>query len=156
VVAGLLNKQVGGELEISEFAVKAHRGKVMRKMKTACLAGLVNMTTRLRLAPAPSTCAERVTLHRSFSADLLWSPSLDSLERRSSRRLIQRYRRYHRLIDSPPRFWCDCTVFCVLKRICAARTVFQKGILHGPARESAVDRHSPHHGWPEWDTQQRA
>lgn len=49
VVAGLLNKQVGGELGISEITVKAHRGKVMRKMMADSLAGLVNMAARLRL-----------------------------------------------------------------------------------------------------------
>ena len=53
VVSGLLNKQVGGELGISEITVKAHRGKVMRKMKADSLADLVNMAARLRLAPAP-------------------------------------------------------------------------------------------------------
>src|SRR6202035_3065588 len=52
VVSGLLNKQVGGELGISEITVKAHRGKVMRKMKARSLADLVNMAARLRLAPA--------------------------------------------------------------------------------------------------------
>lgn len=50
VVAGLLNKQVGGELGISEITVKAHRGQVMRKMKAGSLADLVNMAARLRLA----------------------------------------------------------------------------------------------------------
>jgi FixJ family two-component response regulator len=54
VVSGLLNKQVGGELGISEITVKAHRGKVMRKMKAGSLADLVNMAARLRLAPAPT------------------------------------------------------------------------------------------------------
>jgi FixJ family two-component response regulator len=54
VVTGLLNKQVGGELGISEITVKAHRGKVMRKMKARSLADLVNMAARLGLAPAPT------------------------------------------------------------------------------------------------------
>lgn len=49
VVAGLLNKQVGGELGISEITVKAHRGNVMRKMKAGSLASLVNMAARLRI-----------------------------------------------------------------------------------------------------------
>src|SRR3989442_859534 len=53
VVSGLLNKQVGGELGISEITVKAHRGKVMRKMKADSLADLVNMAARLRLVRAP-------------------------------------------------------------------------------------------------------
>ncbi len=51
VVSGLLNKQVGGELGISEITVKAHRGQVMRKMKADSLAGLVTMAARLQLAP---------------------------------------------------------------------------------------------------------
>lgn len=49
VVAGLLNKQVGDELNISETTVKAHRGCVMRKMKAESLADLVKMAARLRL-----------------------------------------------------------------------------------------------------------
>ena len=49
VVSGLLNKQVGFELGISEITVKAHRGKVMQKMKADSLPALVNMAARLRL-----------------------------------------------------------------------------------------------------------
>jgi FixJ family two-component response regulator len=52
VVTGLLNKQVGFELGISEITVKAHRGKVMRKMKAASLVDLVTMAAKLRLTPA--------------------------------------------------------------------------------------------------------
>jgi FixJ family two-component response regulator len=53
VVAGLLNKQIGGELCISEITVKAHRGNVMRKMKSESLAELVTMAARLGVAPRP-------------------------------------------------------------------------------------------------------
>lgn len=53
VVSGLLNKQVGGELGISEITVKAHRGQVMRKMEAESLADLVNMASRLRISAAP-------------------------------------------------------------------------------------------------------
>jgi FixJ family two-component response regulator len=52
VVSGLLNRQVGGELGISEITVKAHRGNMMRKMKADSLANLVTMAARLRLARA--------------------------------------------------------------------------------------------------------
>ena len=58
VSSGLLNKQVGGELGISEITVKAHRGQVMRKMKADSLPALVHMVDGLGLASAafPQRC----------------------------------------------------------------------------------------------------
>ena len=52
VASGLLNKQVGGELGISEITVKAHRGQVMQKMKADSFADLVKKAARLGLASA--------------------------------------------------------------------------------------------------------
>lgn len=49
VVSGLLNKQVGSELGISEITVKAHRGKVMQKMKADSVAHLVKIASRLQV-----------------------------------------------------------------------------------------------------------
>jgi FixJ family two-component response regulator len=54
VICGRLNKQVGGALGISEITVKAHRGKMMRKMKADSLPDLVTMAARLGLAAAPN------------------------------------------------------------------------------------------------------
>ena len=55
VVSGLLNKQVGGELGISEITVKAHRGNVMRKMQADSLADLVRMAAKVCPADAPKS-----------------------------------------------------------------------------------------------------
>lgn len=52
VVTGMLNKQIGMKLGISEITVKAHRGKVMQKMKADSVADLVKTAVRLGLAPA--------------------------------------------------------------------------------------------------------
>jgi FixJ family two-component response regulator len=52
VVAGMLNKQIGLELGISEITVKAHRGKMMLKMKADSVADLVKVAMRLGLTPA--------------------------------------------------------------------------------------------------------
>jgi FixJ family two-component response regulator len=53
VVSGLLNKQVGFELGISEITVKGHRGNMMQKMNADSFADLVRMAAELRLAPSP-------------------------------------------------------------------------------------------------------
>jgi FixJ family two-component response regulator len=50
VISGLLNKQVGAELNISEFTVKVHRGHVMRKMRADSLAELVRMAEQLGIS----------------------------------------------------------------------------------------------------------
>jgi len=55
VVSGMLNKQVGDQLGISEITVKAHRGRVMQKMKVESLAGLVKTAGKLRIPSMPST-----------------------------------------------------------------------------------------------------
>jgi FixJ family two-component response regulator len=55
VVLGLMNKQVGGELEISEITVKAHRGRVMQKMGAHSFADLVRMAAALGLPTGSST-----------------------------------------------------------------------------------------------------
>ena len=52
VVRGLLNKQVSGELGISEITVKQHRGRMMRKMRTRSLPELVTIAARLGLVTA--------------------------------------------------------------------------------------------------------
>ena len=64
VVSGLLNKQIGGELGISEITVKAHRGQVMRKMQADSVADLVRIAVRLGPSRAlNSSCSAHLTLN---------------------------------------------------------------------------------------------
>jgi FixJ family two-component response regulator len=53
VVKGLMNKQVGFELDISEITVKAHRGRVMEKMRAVTFVDLVNMAGKLGISTGP-------------------------------------------------------------------------------------------------------
>ena len=52
VATGLVNKQIAGEMDISEVTVKMHRGNVMRKMKARSLAELVRMADLLDIRRA--------------------------------------------------------------------------------------------------------
>jgi FixJ family two-component response regulator len=55
VVAGLLNKQIAGELGTTEMTIKTHRGRVMRKMQAASLADLVRMAEKVKVPPPSSS-----------------------------------------------------------------------------------------------------
>jgi DNA-binding CsgD family transcriptional regulator len=59
VVSGLLNKQVGDELGISEITVKAHRGRVMRKMNAGSLAELVTIAAKLHIKRVDTSVTAR-------------------------------------------------------------------------------------------------
>jgi DNA-binding CsgD family transcriptional regulator len=74
VSAGLLNKQVGGQLGISEITVKAHRGQVMQKMHANSFADLINMAAKLGL----SRRKELPRLRRDDSATDLTGVLLES------------------------------------------------------------------------------
>ena len=71
VSSGLLNKEIGCELGISEITVKAHRGQVMRKMRAASLADLVKMAGKLGLAKA----READDAPQSYRSSSLWKQS---------------------------------------------------------------------------------
>src|SRR4051794_2568168 len=68
VVSGLMNKQVGGELGISEITVKAHRGRMMGKMKARSLASLVMMAARLRVVDV-SSAQYPLPMHRDSKVE---------------------------------------------------------------------------------------
>jgi FixJ family two-component response regulator len=89
VVSGLLNKQVGSELGISEITVKAHRGSVMRKMKADSLADLVNMPRNYA-----SHLRRKTDFHRPLVLRFLFSRPLFSTPPYAGPRtyLIPRYR----------------------------------------------------------------
>ena len=66
VVAGLLNKQIAGELATTEVTIKAHRGRVMRKMRATSLAHLARMAEKLKIsAPQPSSSRASVRTFRN-------------------------------------------------------------------------------------------
>lgn len=79
VVCGLLNKQIGGVLGISEITVKAHRGRMMRKMVAGSVAELVSMALRLQLAPGLNDLARPAAGSR-------WLPRFERRSRPSAAR----------------------------------------------------------------------
>ena len=52
VITGMLNKQIAGELDISEETVKIHRGRVIKKLEIASVAELVRLCEKAGIAPA--------------------------------------------------------------------------------------------------------
>ena len=61
VASGMSNKRIGHQLGISLITVKAHRGKVMRKMMAGSLAELVTMAARLHLGPGRAAAHDAAT-----------------------------------------------------------------------------------------------
>jgi FixJ family two-component response regulator len=73
VVSGRLNKQAARDLGIKEGTVKAHRGKVMRKMNAGSLAHLVNMAAGLRVeVAAHHRCVAGATVPTAFAYPSAW------------------------------------------------------------------------------------
>jgi FixJ family two-component response regulator len=97
VATGLLNKQVGGELGISEITVKAHRGKMMRKMKARSLASLLGMATRLGIQPSEANRSATPGLRDRASLPSAPSP------RPAAATLHEGIDRYLRRLESAPR-----------------------------------------------------
>ena len=60
VVSGRLNKQIAGDLGVSEITVKVHRGQVMRKMRASSLPDLARMADQLQLPPTKPRSPGRV------------------------------------------------------------------------------------------------
>jgi FixJ family two-component response regulator len=77
VVSGLLNKQIGDRLCISEITVKAHRGKVMRKMEADSLPALVYMAATLGL-PWPASRNRSGSLGLARTRSLAWPAAVQS------------------------------------------------------------------------------
>ena len=90
VVAGRLNKHIAADLCISEITVKAHRGKVMRKMKAASLADLVKLAGRLRV---PTGSTESLAARRAATP---CSPDVPPAAARARRWFPPRAARAHR------------------------------------------------------------
>ena len=84
VTSGLLNKQVAGELRISEITVKAHRGNVMRKMQACTFAELVKQADRLSLAAHNQRAFRNSPLVAGLAVETIGTPSLQPMHARDA------------------------------------------------------------------------
>lgn len=106
VVAGRLNKQIGGDLDISEITVKAHRGRMMGKMKARSVPDLVRMSSRLGLdfsRPDALEASGRGRARQALTMNGTLRPRCRSRSRRpdGARRRRWTRRRYRSITTSP-------------------------------------------------------
>ncbi|MGZ8267747.1 MAG: response regulator transcription factor, partial [Burkholderiales bacterium] len=68
VISGRLNKQIAGDLGITEKTVKAHRARVMEKLETRSVAGLVRMCAAVGIEPRELTSTLKDRPYGSYEA----------------------------------------------------------------------------------------
>jgi len=110
VVSGLLNKQVGGELGISEITVKGHRGQVMQKMRADSLADLVKMAARLGVGTGRSNkVSTKVTYAGAICGGVKTSTIVNGATQRVETKLIPCAAQHQKPTKVSPIPSSDCT-----------------------------------------------